>query len=78
MSLFLKKSFINELQELADKRELTYWNWTKSSRCQILPKYILHSGKISLTVRPLQPGNTKGGSITVPLTSCLTGFELAL
>jgi hypothetical protein len=24
------------------------------------------------------PGNTKGGSITVPLTSCLTGFESAL
>ncbi len=24
------------------------------------------------------PGNTKGGSITVPLTSCLTGLESAL
>jgi hypothetical protein len=24
------------------------------------------------------PGNTKGGSITVPLTSCLTGLELAV
>ncbi len=23
------------------------------------------------------PGNTKGGSITVPLTSCLTGLESA-
>jgi len=23
----------------------------------------------------VDPGNTKGGSITVPLTSCLTGFE---
>jgi hypothetical protein len=22
-----------------------------------------------------KPGNTKGGSITVPLTSCLTGLE---
>ncbi len=22
-----------------------------------------------------RPGNTKGGSITVPLTSCLTGFD---
>ncbi len=22
-----------------------------------------------------QPGNTKGGSITVPLTSCLTGLD---
>jgi hypothetical protein len=25
----------------------------------------------------LSPGNTKGGSITVPLTSCLTGLESA-
>ncbi len=23
----------------------------------------------------VQPGNTKGGSITVPLTSCLTGLD---
>ncbi len=26
----------------------------------------------------LESGNTKGGSITVPLTSCLTGFESAV
>ncbi len=26
----------------------------------------------------LKPGNTKGRSITVPLTSCLTGFESAV
>ncbi len=26
----------------------------------------------------VQPGNTKGGSITVQLTSCLTGLESAL
>ncbi len=25
-----------------------------------------------------QPGNTKGGSMTVPLTSCLNGLELAV
>jgi hypothetical protein len=25
--------------------------------------------------RKVQPGNTKGGSITVPLTSCLTGLD---
>jgi len=25
----------------------------------------------------LKPGNTKRGSITIPLTSCLTGLELA-
>ncbi len=26
----------------------------------------------------LRPGNTKGGSITVPLTSCLSGLESAV
>ena len=26
-------------------------------------------------VRRVKPGNTKGGSITVPLTSCLTGLD---
>jgi hypothetical protein len=26
----------------------------------------------------IEPGNTKGGSITVPLTSCLTGLESAI
>ena len=26
----------------------------------------------------LPPGNTEGGSITVPLTSCLTGLESAV
>ncbi len=26
----------------------------------------------------VQPGNTKGGSITVPLTSCLTDLESAV
>ncbi len=26
----------------------------------------------------MSPGNTKGGSITVPLTSCLTGLDLSV
>ncbi len=26
----------------------------------------------------VQAGNTKGGSITVPLTSCLTGLDLSV
>jgi hypothetical protein len=26
----------------------------------------------------VRPGNTKGGSITLPLTSCLTGLESAV
>ncbi len=25
--------------------------------------------------KKVKPGNTKGGSITVPLTSCLTGLD---
>jgi hypothetical protein len=29
-------------------------------------------------VELITPGNTKGGSITDPLTSCLTGLELAV
>jgi hypothetical protein len=31
-----------------------------------------------LEVASVYPGNTKGGSITVPLTSCLTGLESAV
>jgi len=26
----------------------------------------------------IKPGKTRGGSITVPLTSCLTGLELVV
>jgi hypothetical protein len=32
----------------------------------------------SISFHTLSPGNTKGGSITVPLTSCLTGLESAV
>ncbi len=28
--------------------------------------------------RRAQPGNTKGGSITVPLTSCLTDLDMSV
>jgi hypothetical protein len=34
--------------------------------------------KGSLVPKKRVPGNTKGGSITVPLTSCLTGLESAV
>jgi len=37
-------------------------------------KHILNRGFLKI----LKPGNTKGGSITVPLTSCLTGLESAV
>ncbi len=40
----------------------------------------LFLAKIQIEICPtlllfVQPGNTKGGSITVPLTSCLTGLD---
>jgi hypothetical protein len=28
-----------------------------------------------ILIEKIDPGNAKGGSITVPLTSCLTGLE---
>ncbi len=34
--------------------------------------------KVFLALSRLSPGNTKGGSITLPLTSCLTGLESAV
>ncbi len=33
---------------------------------------------ITLSYSKANPGNTEGGSITVPLTSCLTGLESAV
>jgi hypothetical protein len=33
---------------------------------------------MAFKVQMLYPGNTKGGSITVPLTSCLTGLDLSV
>jgi hypothetical protein len=35
-------------------------------------------GTVSAGSEYSEPGNTKGGSITVPLTSCLTGLESAV
>jgi hypothetical protein len=37
-----------------------------------IPKYL------KSTLLMVNPGNTKGGSFTVPLTSCLTGLESAV
>jgi len=34
--------------------------------------------KLTIGFWLLKPGNTKGGSITVPLTSCLTGLDSAV
>jgi hypothetical protein len=38
--------------------------------------FFRHEAEIS-EIQKMKAGNTKGGSITVPLTSCLTGLELA-
>ncbi len=35
-------------------------------------------GKATESITRLRTGNTKGESITVPLTSCLTGLESAV
>ncbi len=40
--------------------------------------YDCHMFIIQSTDFPLRPGNTKVGSITVSLTSCLTGLESAV
>jgi len=32
----------------------------------------------SLKTKSIRTGNTKGGRITVPLTSCLTGLDLSV
>ncbi len=39
--------------------------------------FFVLSGQLSFP-EMVRPGNTKGGSITVPLTFCLTGMELAV
>ncbi len=38
--------------------------------------YCLHFSKRTVAID--EPGNTKGGSITVPLTSCLTGLDYSV
>ncbi len=37
----------------------------------VLSLWLIHAGPCKCSY----PGNTKGGSITVPLTSCLTGLD---
>ncbi len=37
--------------------------------------FLIKSNLFALCSQNGYPGNTKGGSITVPLTSCLTGFD---
>jgi hypothetical protein len=54
----------------ADQAMLTYLKLSSNSTYSFLSR--LHSINLPYA------GNTKGGSITVPLTSCLTGLESAV
>jgi hypothetical protein len=49
-------------------------------KMNVVMSFDIQSGilKINFTEPILIPGYTKGGSITLPLTSCLTGLELAV
>jgi hypothetical protein len=47
----------------------------KNGQCFVL--FCLHF-ELMWLIMIVQPGNTKGGSSTVPLTSCLTGLESAV
>ncbi len=40
--------------------------------------FICKRQRLSALAQLLEAGNTKGGSITVPLTSCLTGLQPAV
>jgi hypothetical protein len=40
--------------------------------------FFLHLGELRVNVITVRARNTKGGSIAVPLTSCLTGLESAV
>jgi hypothetical protein len=42
------------------------------------PRYHSYHTPVAVAMDKLKPGNTKGGSITVPLTSCLTGLKSAV
>jgi hypothetical protein len=63
LDFFTKNRLRKYLFELAFVQH--FWEWTN----------VPISTHNSLIPMKLHPGNTKGGSITVPLTSCLTGFD---
>jgi len=51
---------------------------SSSTSTSNLFRYPRRSGAESVRQLSCGPGNTEGGSITVPLTSCLTGLESAI
>jgi hypothetical protein len=57
-------------------RCLSYKTFYQRHRCFAKISQGCFTQKVFLGI--LKPGNTKGGSITVPMTSCLTGLELAV
>ncbi len=48
--------------------------WSRPGLCSIALCSWKYKGSGYSMVLSANPGNTRGGSITVPLTSCLTGF----
>ena len=66
------------LQKLVNCRQKKFYNidtWSQQQQDWILNLKIVKT--MSNFVHRLWAGNTKGGIITVPLTSCLTGFLFA-
>jgi hypothetical protein len=66
---FSKRMFSLFLYPSMDKQRLLYMIW---NHCENLPRLKIQLPLFGV-IRRL--GNTKGGSITVPLTSCLTGLD---
>jgi hypothetical protein len=52
-------------------------SWLRIFLCASILSYVVIWFRLGKAFK-LYPGNTKGGSIAVPLTSCLTGLELAV
>jgi hypothetical protein len=63
------KILINELKYFTIN-----WIFCKNYFILLAAEFLLNY----LLKRHLKAGNTKGGSITVPLTSCLTGLDSAV
>ncbi len=55
---------------------LQEWHRRSSKRSSIGGSIsLVHVFSLKKNINSDKPGNTKGGSITVPLTSCLTGLD---
>jgi len=68
------------LERLRDKRSGLLWQFVSYSRKRFynigpIVNFLNISSNSSFEVNNVFPGNTKGGSIIVPFTSCLTGLD---